>query len=78
MKAIARDIPDPKRYASWAPLWICEALLNATLRNGNEWLCRAQDAEVLKPYGLVEAGPGKRGLTAFAIKVRKALLEEDA
>ena len=77
LRSIARDIPDPKRYASWAPLWVCEALLRASLHNGNEWLAAPNDAPDLKPLGLVEAGQGKRGLTAFAIGVRKALMREE-
>lgn len=76
LRAIARDIPCPKKYASWAPLAIVEALGRAYLRNGNEWVATTYDAELLKLYGLVEAGKGRCGLTAFAIQVRKALMRE--
>lgn len=77
LTAIARDIPDPKRYAFYAPLWIVDALLSAYRINGNEWTFAAgADLPGLRQHGL--CGFGTSGLTAFAIKVRRVLKEEDA
>lgn len=73
--AIARDIPDPAEYARYIPLVFAEALTAATQTMTGYHVSREQ-AELMRPYGLVEYGG--RCLTAFGIKVRQALKAEDA
>lgn len=77
MRAIARDIPDVETYARLMPLAQAEMLMAATF-SGDGFKVPHHHAHLLRPFGLVEAGVGQRCLTAFAIKVRRALLEEDA
>lgn len=77
MRAISLDIPDPETYARLMPLAHAEMLLGSTLKQ-SEYFVPHHHAHILKPFGLVECGAGKRGLTAFAIKVLKALREHDS
>lgn len=86
MAAIARDIPNPKKFARYMPLNFVEMLLRArhcTIGGSNPdgGLCvEPHEAEALRPYGLVAAGTGPHGrfLTAFGLAVRRALVAEDA
>ena len=73
LRDIARDLPDPARYARYLPLEVVEALVGAWLSNNNdEWRVSREAAELLRPFGLV--GYGTQGLTGFGIGVRKAIL----
>jgi len=76
MRAIAQDIPDPRDYAAWAPLWIVEALFSAYKTNSEGWVVPREVAAELRPFGLV--GYGTCGLTVFGWRVRQVLKEHDA
>ncbi len=76
LEHIAKDIPDPAEYARYTPLAFAAALTETTFHK-NGWIVPDEKtAALLRPYGLVEYGG--RYLTAFGMKVRKALLEEMA
>lgn len=72
MKAIARDIPNPKIFAQYIPIVFVEALMSARVnRDGGQ--VSAHLACEMSRWGLVEVrGPH---LTAFGFQVRKALIE---
>lgn len=72
MRAIALNIPDPAVYAGYLPARLALALCGAWRRGKSEYVVNPFDAAVLRPYGLV--GYGSDALTAFGLKVRKALM----
>lgn len=74
MRAIARDIPDPRDYAYQLGAEYVAMLLGATLRDN--WYVTEAVAKVLRPHGLCEYGG--TGLTAFGIMVRRELKAMDA
>ena len=74
MRAIARDIPDPRDYAYQLGAEYCEMLLSATLRDS--WYVTEAVAKRLRPHGLCEYGG--TGLTGFAMAVRRELKAMDA
>lgn len=77
MKAVARDIPDPRRYARQIPLEDAQALVNAE-RINLVWYYRADTPRALlhklRCVGLCYLED--RGLTHFARAVRRVLAEE--
>lgn len=77
MRHIARDVPDPETYARRLAPELALLLVNARTRRGSLRVT-TEAARRLKPFGLVEAGQVGTKLTAFGMKVRRALLEEDA
>lgn len=76
MDAIAKDIPDPVEYAYHVSGAIASALMGAQNNCIPDHVCRKLG---LVNLGLVEAGSkSRRQLTAFGLKVRRALKDEDA
>ena len=77
MRAIAANIPNPKTFARLLPLDLAKILLGA-MRDSYGYRVYEADADRLFPHGLAEGGRGHRYLTAFGMKVLKALREQDA
>ena len=72
MRNVAVGIPDPAVYAGYLPAPLAVALRSAWRRNPREYAVDPYQAQILRPYGL--AGYESENLTAFGMKVRKALL----
>ena len=75
MRHIARDIPHPVTYAEQMALRDVELLLSATFKRGG-WSVITPDGHRLRAMGLMEYGGNC--LTAFGLKVRRALVEDGA
>lgn len=70
VRHMAQDIPDPEYYASHLPAAIVELLLS-TRHAG--FIPSAETAIALQKWRLAEAGSNPRYLTAFGLKVKRAL-----
>lgn len=84
IKHISRDLASPDEYGIWLCMQFPElvaALTGARLVNHNAWqLTDRESARQLRMLGLVACGqrsPDNLYLTAYGIKVRKALLETE-
>jgi hypothetical protein len=73
MRDVAVNIPDPHIYASFLPEVLASALRSAWKRGRDECCVTPFDADLLRPYGLCCFR--NYALTAFGMKVRKALME---
>lgn len=74
MRHMAQDLPDPADYARWLSEMASVALLRARV-GPDGWYVRPDDAALLRPLGLCEAGTSRERyyLGNYGTAVLKAL-----
>ena len=69
------ELKTPEEFATTLPRKVILALKRIYHNGQHGWQARADDAELQRSYGLVEARG--RGVGAYAIKVYRAMVELD-
>jgi len=74
MQQFVQEMPSPEEIAAELPERVANALMASHRANGFWVVASEAGAKILRPYGLCDCGTNCRFLTAFGIKVRKALV----